>query len=280
MQYKNIPYYKLPKSIIAYIKSFFSISDNIKIQLINKNWYLTKYTIINVVVNNLQATKMINYIILKTYFHNIEHLDLSNIRNITNHIINGIKNITKLKKLNLHNTNISDEDIKLLIPKGKNIIDLDISNCNKLTDKCMNFITAFTNLQILNLSFSCRITEKGILHLSNYNSLLNLNLSSFCDANNSLIHIGKISNLETLNILNNELNINNIKYLINNKKLHTLYIPCNYEKQIKDIKHFETIDINYEYNFAIHLCCSKYEEMINYIVSNRLGRLEEKNIKC
>jgi hypothetical protein len=41
----------LPKSIISYIKTFFGIKDNIKIQLINSIWYSTKYTIIKVTIN-------------------------------------------------------------------------------------------------------------------------------------------------------------------------------------------------------------------------------------
>jgi hypothetical protein len=142
-------------------------------------------------------------------------------------------NISKLKKLSLDYSSINDNDIKLLLLKGKNICDLDISYCENLTDDCMESIAALTNLQTLNLSCCCKITGKGIAFLSSHNNLLFLNLSDFCNTNNSLIHVAKIANLKKLDISFCDLDFNNIKYLINNKKLHTLYISSDYEIDIK-----------------------------------------------
>jgi hypothetical protein len=99
----------------------------------------------------------------------------------------------------------------------------------------MKYIAYLPNLQNLNLSFSCRITEKGISHLSNHTNLVILNLS----------------NLQELDICGNDLNINNIKYLINNKKLHTLHISFRYES-IKKIEKFQNVYVNCIKMYMIH----------------------------
>jgi hypothetical protein len=176
---------------------------------------------------------------------------------IIQYVINFICAIPKLRKLNLSDTNIIDDNIKCLLLKGKNIYDLNISHCNNLTDDFMYFIASFPNLQNLNLSYSCKITEKGISHLSNNNNLLNLNLSNFCSANNSLIHISKIKNLERLDITNLLLDFNNIKYLINNKKLNTLYISAEYENDIKKHSISKIKNIFYQPCY-IHSCFPIY----------------------
>jgi hypothetical protein len=255
-------WYILPKSIISYLKSFFSIVDNIKIQLINKIWYSTKYTIIDLIMYEKNKYEMIQYITNKTIFHNIENIDLSNIKNITNDIVNLICAIPKLRNFNLSGTNVSDDNLKLLL-KGKNIYDLNISYCNNLTDDFMSYITSFPNLEILNLSYSCKITEKGISYLEKTNNLKNLNLSKFCDANNSLVHISKIINLEKLDINGNRLHIDNIKYLTNNKKLNTLYIAQNNEEYIKQIPYFDTVDIIYKSYFLCHHICHRIENTLD-----------------
>jgi hypothetical protein len=243
----------LPKSIISYIKNFFDITDNIKIQLIDVKWYKTKYIITDLIIIKKNCSEMIQYVANNTIFYNIENLDLFGIDNITNDIINFICNISNLKKLNLAKTNVTDDHIKLLLLKrNNNISDLNISDCRYLTDTCMSYITSFPNLQNLNLSYSCFITERGISYLSGNNSLISLNLSDFCYAKNSLVHIAKIKNLEKLDISYNSLN--NIEYLTNNKKLETLCIDSYYEKYIREIKSFDTINIIYKYGIHVHIC--------------------------
>jgi hypothetical protein len=246
-------WYILPKSIISYIKSFFGIIDNIKIQLINNIWYSTKYTIIDVIMYDKNKNEVTQYITNKTFFQNIEHLYLLDIKNITNDIINLICNLTKLQKLHLKYSNITNDNIRLLL-KGKNIYDLNIYHSKNLTNDFMYFIPSLTNLQNLNLSYCCNITEKGISYLSYCTNLVNLNLSDFCKTNDSLIHISCFKNLEKLDISNNELDFDNIKYLINNKKLNTLYISPKYEEDIKQSSIFKTINIIYKYSYFIHIC--------------------------
>jgi hypothetical protein len=254
---KQINYNTLPKFIISHIKTFFNIIDNIKIQLIDVKWYSTKYTITDFVVIEIYKAKLMQYVVNKTNFYNIEHLDLSFIE-LTNDIINLVCNISKLKKLNLEKTNITDDNIKLLLLKKNNISDLNISDCKYLTDECMSYIKYFPSLQKLDLSYSCNITEKGISCLIGNNSLISLNLSEFCDSNNSLIHISKITNLEKLNISDNDLYFRNIKYLVNNKKLHTLYISSDYQKNIKESSIFKNINIIYKFCPYNHLCSHNY----------------------
>jgi hypothetical protein len=245
---------RLPKSIISHIKTFFGITDNIKIQLINTIWYSTKYSIIKVSIFTKHHNEMLQYIINKIHVHHIEDLDLSFL-NITNDIINFINSVTKLKKLNLEFTNIRDHDIKLL--KGKNMCDLNISHCKNLTCDCMKYIACFSNLQNLNLSYCCGIGRGrgNVLQcLEKLNNLRSLILSNFCGANDGLVYISKINNLEKLDITKNKLNVNNIKYLKNNKKLDILYITTENRNDIINVKDFKIINVYREYSSTLHSC--------------------------
>jgi hypothetical protein len=194
---------------------------------------------------------MLQYIISK--IHNIEYLNLS-FFNIINDNINFINNITKLTKLNLEHSNINDNHIQLLL-KAKNICDLNISHCKNLTGDCMKYIADLKNLQNLNLSYCCGIRRGDALQcLEKLHNLISLNLSHFCGANDGLVYISKINNLEKLDITKNKLNINNIKYLKNNKKLDIFYITTENINDIINVTDLKIINIYNECSSVLHSC--------------------------
>jgi Leucine-rich repeat (LRR) protein len=255
----------LPNSIITIFKGFFDIEDNANM-LINKNYYETKYTSKSIIIKEKNVIKMIYYIKSKINLRNVEELDLSNIKSIDN-IIKIVGYMPTLKKLNLYNSNVTDDNIKFLLDQkcSSTISDLNIGRCSILTNNCMIYIAGFRNLERLNLSYCCDIIENGIEYLSSHKKLSYLNLSNCCNANNNLVHVAKLINLKELDISKNYIHINNIMHLAHHKQLNKLHIDDNID--LMGIMGFEKIMMLSYMSIGISFCNCIFNDMSIFILT-------------
>jgi hypothetical protein len=190
---------------------------------------------------------------------NVEELDLSYVESIDN-IIKIIRYMPILKKLNLYGSYIKDNHIKFLLDQkcSSTILDLNISRCSNLTNNCMIYIASLRNLEKLNLSNSCHIIKGGINYLCSHKKLSYLNLSNCCTVNNNLIHVGKIVNLEELDISGiDDININNIMHLLKFTKFTKIHVNFVKNGRIDSDK----INITYNNYFTIHFCCKNLNNL-------------------
>lgn len=167
-------------------------------------------------------------------FSKVKNLDL-NTNNITSSGMRYLPftHFPMLSILNLSDNNLGDVSIKYLSRcnfSGLKKLDLSM---NGISDKGMEFFPrcCFKGLSELNLALNS--IKFGIKFLVPFNKLENLDLNSNEIENDSLINLNSLPNLIILNLSNNELSDECVKFLI----------KCNLEK-LKEIELGDCLDLD------------------------------------
>ncbi|KAF7997620.1 hypothetical protein HCN44_006191 [Aphidius gifuensis] len=156
-------------------------------------------------LNNCQLTdNVVKEISLKK---NLIYLDLSH-STITNGY--SLVNLVNLKHLNLsHVTGITEDLMQHILTSCKNIINLNIEFCQDITDRSLKNLKNLKCLEYLNVSCIEKITGEFMIQLAiNCKNLKHLNLyNCFYIDKYNFEELGKMKNLEYLNLTVNDRNI-------------------------------------------------------------------------
>ena len=211
----NIEYLDLGvKPRLEYLsdKSKNDIGNNNILDLIN----LTHLTHLNLSSRNKITEDAITALIK---FTNLTRLALKNLEHLTDFHINLFsRTLTNLKNLNISDTKIHDQGLKLL-SNLINLEDINISNSTYLTDEGIKFLKNMTNLKTLRMGNSTDFTNSVLNILTGLTNLTYLNI----------FNLQSFRNFESLSVLTNlvELDIsstsvNNINFLYKLTKLKYL----------------------------------------------------------
>jgi len=122
---------------------------------------------------------------------NLTHLSLKSLTDIDNTCIHLVlKYLTKLNYLNLNScSQITDSGLKALT-KLSDLTHLDLGNCSQITDLGLESIDKFEYLNYLDIS--------GYIHLYKDDYTSGIRPQFYCVTDDSLKHIGRLSNLTHL----------------------------------------------------------------------------------
>ncbi len=128
--------------------------------------------------------------------------ETQNIREVLNDFISKKTNISSLEKLEIHNTNLTDNDLKFISIHFPNLTKLKIAMCRRITDEGMAHLSKLTSLTYLNLLHCLLITDTGLERIKGLIHLTYLNLS-LCKriTDVGLGHIKHLIHLTYLNLM-------------------------------------------------------------------------------
>src|SRR6185312_11346952 len=102
--------------------------------------------------------------------------------------------------------NITDADIKLLLPVKKQLTWLKLNDTN-ITDSSLQMISQFTNLTLLQLN-NTKITDKGLSLLKNLNKLQSLSLVGTKVTAQGILQLQPIKGLQSIYLYQTNVNKN------------------------------------------------------------------------
>ena len=140
--------------------------------------------------------------------NDLQYLDLTYL--IDDKQLIHLKNLTGLKGLNFHNTNLTDTGL-FHLKALTGIEELDLSK-TYISDAGLAYLSELTNLKILNLADTHNINGVGLTHLTEHTALTILDLPHTIE-DEGLAHLAKLTALRELNLRDTKISNEGLAHL-------------------------------------------------------------------